>query len=362
MRELHVSKQDLREIRVVDRAPPPLAAGDARLRIDLFALTANNITYAAMGDSGLGYWRFFPGPEGWGRPPCWGFATVTESHAEGVAVGSRYFGFYPVGERLDVTPVKVGPRGFVDGAAHRSAKAAVYNQYVDVAADPGYDADFEAEQTLFRPLYATGWWAADDVLRGAPRAVVLSSASAKTALALAHQLRALGGPVPVALTSPRNEAYVRGTGLFERVLRYEAVEALASPGLPAPVTYVDFLGRDETNAAVHRTLGATLARSILIGATDWGDKAGGVQPPKTALPGPKPAFFFLPTYAPARLKEAPELGAAMQRDLRAFYPASRALVTARTRVGADAVLESWARLAAGDVAPDEGLVHRFAAA
>ncbi len=359
MRELHVSKQDLREVRFVDRAPPPLAAGDARLRLDLFALTANNITYAAMGDSSLGYWQFFPGPEGWGRPPCWGFATVTQSNAEGVAAGMRFYGYYPVGEMLDVTPAKAGPRGFVDGAPHRSAKAGIYNQYLNVAADPAYDAGFEPEQTLFRPLYATGWWAADDVHRGAPRSVVVSSASAKTALALAHQLRALGGPAPVALTSPRNEAYVRGTGLYERVLRYDAVESLAPP---APVTYVDFLGRDATIEAVHRTLGTKLTRSILIGATDWDDKAGGVQPPKATLPGPKPEFFFVPTYAAARLKAAPELGAAMQRDLRAFYPASRSLVTARTHVGAEAVLQSWARLAAGEAAPDEGLVHRFAPA
>jgi len=110
-------------------------------------------------------------------------------------------------------------------------------------------------------------------------------------------------------------------------------------------------------AAVHNTLGANLARSIQIGITDWGAAASGA--PRTALPGPTPEFFFVPTYAAERLKAEPALGEAMQRDLRAFYPASRAFVTARRLSGTDAILESWARLAAGETPPREGLVLGF---
>ena len=33
----------------------------------------------------------------------------------------------------------------------------VYNQSLNVASDAAYDAVFEPEQTLFRPLYATRW-------------------------------------------------------------------------------------------------------------------------------------------------------------------------------------------------------------
>lgn len=356
MRDVHIRKDDLRETRLADVAPPLLGAGAARLRLDLFALTANNITYAAMGSGPLGYWDFFPAPEGWGRVPVWGFATVVQSRAAGVEEGAHYYGYFPISETLDVMPAKVGPRGFTDGAQHRSAKAAVYNQYLNTAADPLYDAAYEPEQTLFRPLYATGWWAADCVQQNQPRRVVISSASSKTALAIAHQLRRLGDAELVALTSTRNEAYVRNTGLYHRTLTYDAVASLTAE---APSVYVDFLGREELIAAVHRALGASLTRSILIGATDWGDKAGGVQPPSAAIVGPKPEFFFVPTYAAARLKEAAELGAAMQRDLRAFYPASRALVTPRRLHGADAILESWARLAAGEAPPHEGLVLSF---
>ena len=77
------------------------------------------------------------------------------------------------------------------------------------------------------------------------------------------------------------------------------------------------------------------------------------------MPGPKPEFFFVPTYAGERLKADPQLGPAMMRDLRAFYPASHAFVTSHRVNGADAIQSAWSRLAAGDVPPRDGLVAAF---
>jgi hypothetical protein len=62
-----------------------LAPGQARLAVDSFALTANNITYAAFGEA-MKYWQLFPaGPAASGAAlgclPVWGFATVAESLA-----------------------------------------------------------------------------------------------------------------------------------------------------------------------------------------------------------------------------------------------------------------------------------------
>jgi hypothetical protein len=356
MRELHINKLDIRDARIVDVTQAPLADGAVRLKLDLFALTANNITYAAMGAGVLGYWDFFPAPEGFGKVPVWGFATVTESRAPGVEAGGRYWGYYPLAESLDVTPAKTGPRGFADSAPHRAAKAAVYNQYANTAHDPAYDAAYEPEQTLFRPLYATGWWAADCIAQDNPRTVVLSSASSKTALATAHQLKALGGGERVALTSGANMVYVRDTGLYDRVIAYDDVATLRADG---GATYVDFLGRGELIAAAHRALGGNLKRSLQIGATDWADRPGGVQPPAHELPGPQPEFFFVPSYAAGRLQSDARLGAAMLTDLRAFYPASRRYVTAHPVTGAGALADAWSRLAKGSVPPREGVVGSF---
>lgn len=358
MREIQIRKDDIRQARVVEITPAPLPDGAARLALELFSLTANNVTYAAMGEGKLGYWDFFPGPEGWGRLPVWGFAAVAESRAPGVQAGERFYGYYPMGEMLDVFPAKAGPRGFMDSAAHRRAKAAVYNQYLNTALDPAYDAAFEPEQAIFRPLYGTGWWAADCVMQGEqrPRSIVMSSASSKTALATAHQLRRLTDARLIALTSARNVAYVRETGIYHETASYESVGTLRAT---APAAYLDFLGRESLTAAVHHALGADLVRSILVGATDWGSKPGGVVLPTAALEGPQPEFFFVPDHATARLKTDAALGAAMVRDLRAFYAASRGLITAEQLVGFDAVQDAWSRLVAGTVAPRAALVLSF---
>ena len=155
----------------------------------------------------------------------------------------------------------------------------------------------------------------------------------------------------IGLTSPGNEAYVRESGLYHRVVLYDDAASLK---VQAPATYVDFLGRAELNATVHRTLGNALKRSIIIGVTDWAAPRSGEQ-----LPGPKPEFFFVPTYAAERLKAEPQLMSVMGRDLRAFYPASHAFVDVKRITGADAIQAAWTKLAAGEVPPRDGLVLSF---
>lgn len=350
MRELHISKANIRDTRFALVKQAPVGEGQARLKLDLFALTSNNVTYAAMGEGMLGYWDFFPASEGFGKVPVWGFATVTESNSPDVAVGARYYGYYPLAESLDVTPRKTAT-GFVDTAPHRAPKAALYNVYADISADPAYDAAHEAEQTLFRPLYGTGWWAADFIKQGAAKTVVLSSASSKTALATAHQLKKLGGVHLIGLTSPGNESYVRESGLYDRVVLYNDAASLK---VEAPATYVDFLGRAELNNTIHTTLGDALTRSIIIGLTDWSSERAAAP-----LPGPKPEFFFVPTYAGERLKADPQLGPAMMRDLRAFYAASHAFVTSQRVQGPNAIQSAWTKLVDGGVPPRDGLVGSF---
>ena len=67
--------------------PTALADGQVRVRVDRFALTANNITYAAMGEM-LEYWRFFPSGEAdWGRSAAFleRQAATTSSQTFGMA-------------------------------------------------------------------------------------------------------------------------------------------------------------------------------------------------------------------------------------------------------------------------------------
>src|SRR3546814_17036101 len=88
-------------------------------------MTANNITYAVFGTpAGLfgndqGYLDFFAGRGEPGRLPVWGFATVTESAAEGVAVGDRFYGYYTMAESAVLTVGKPGPGGFTGRSEER---------------------------------------------------------------------------------------------------------------------------------------------------------------------------------------------------------------------------------------------------
>jgi hypothetical protein len=75
----------------------PLAAepGEALLAVESFALTANNLTYALMGDSAH-YWDFFPADAGWGRIPVWGFGRVVSPTTSGLSPGERLYGYFPM--------------------------------------------------------------------------------------------------------------------------------------------------------------------------------------------------------------------------------------------------------------------------
>ena len=347
-----ISKDNLRETKWVEGDIEPLAAGDVRLKLDAFALTANNVTYAAFGDI-MQYWKFFPAGDGWGRVPVWGFATVAESNVAEIEIGRRVYGYFPVSATLDVTPAGINANNFSDSATHRADLAFFYNLYHFTDTDPAYDDAFEPQQMLFRPLYATGWWLKDTLTRGegpALKTAILSSASSKTAMALAHALKSQGGIETVGLTSAGNKDFVTNTELYSRTLTYDEMADLT---VEAPAAYVDFTGRPELTGAVHAAAGAALQRSLIVGVTDWeGDKT----PPAT-MPGPVPEFFFVPDYAAARIGEdGMHLNQQMNTDLRNFYPASTTFVTPVHAEGQAAITKAWDDTAQARVSPDKGLI------
>ena len=135
-----------------------LQSGEVLMKIGRFALTTNNITYAAFGDAVMKYWQFFPTDDAdWGHMPVWGFADVAASNVEGVAVGERFYGYFPIASHLRMRPVRVTARGFYDGAAHRSELVSAYNQYMRCSSDAGYVAALEDYQMLVRPLFITSF-------------------------------------------------------------------------------------------------------------------------------------------------------------------------------------------------------------
>lgn len=288
MTDFLVKRDDLRECRIAESEAPAPAAGQALLRIDRFGLTANNITYAVMGEA-MSYWDFFPAEEGWGRVPMWGFAEVERSEADGVAVGTRVYGYLPPSSQLLVTPVSVDPAGFVDGSPHRAALPSAYHRYLATTGDAFYRPDTEAIQMLLRPLFFTSFLIDDQLEdeglteRGP---IVISSASSKTAIAAAFLLAQRQGVELIGLTSPRSAEFVTGLGIYGRTVTYDAIETLER----GPATYVDIAGDAAVRQAIHSHYGDDLVHSMAVGVTHWEEFGGG----DGELPGPTPTFFFAP--------------------------------------------------------------------
>jgi len=89
---LEVRRASFGETRLAPLATGDLSDGQIRLRIDSFAVTANNVSYAGAGDM-LGYWDFFPAdddPGTWGRVPAMGWAEIVESRVAVIPVVVRY--------------------------------------------------------------------------------------------------------------------------------------------------------------------------------------------------------------------------------------------------------------------------------
>ncbi len=292
-----IAKDDLHRCRFADAPPAELEPGQARLRVERFGLSANNITYAMFGEA-MSYWKFFPAEDGWGRMPVWGFAEVAESEAEQLESGTRVYGYLPPSSELVIRPAPIDARGFVDASPHRASLPAAYNGYAKVDADPIYEADTEELQMLLRPLFFTSFLIddfLDDAALFGAGTVVLSSASSKTASGLAFLLSRRDGVEVVGLTSPRSKDFTDSLGVYDRVVTYGEIESLAD----TPAVYVDMAGDAQVRGDVHTHFGDALMHSAVVGATHH-DRMGAVP---DSLPGPPPTFFFAPDRVAKRSTE-----------------------------------------------------------
>ncbi len=270
-------------------APAELPEHGLWLAIEGYALTANNVSYAVIGER-MGYWRFFPAPAGHGCVPVWGHATVLASNHPDIAVGERLYGFLPMASHVLLVADRVRPDSLVDASPHRAGLPAVYQHYRRLpvgSADPAADA----LEAVLRPLYSTAWLLAA-LAAGEPSAtLILTSASSKTALATAALLRSRANrPRLIGLTSAGRVATVQATELYDTVRAYDDLAGLAAQVEGAAVIY-DFAGEAGVRMALHTTLAERLRASWMIGLTHHEAMAA----PK-ALPGPAPQLYFAPTH------------------------------------------------------------------
>ncbi len=359
LQEFRVRKTDLRSTQVVtsNHAATALAPGQVRLAIDRFALTSNNITYAAFGDR-MKYWDFYPAADEWGIIPVWGFATVIETAADSITVGERFYGYYPMASHVVLNVGRATSAGFTESTPLRQPLAAVYNQYVRCATDPAYDPSRENEQALLKPLFFTSWLIADMLADNhyyGAGTVILSSASSKTAYGTAHALKQLAAPRAhvLGLTSTRNKAFTTSLGCYDDVSTYEEISALPTA---SKAVYVDMSGDAGVRAALHTRFANQLAYSCAVGVTHWENQGSA-----TALPGPRPEFFFAPAQIKKRATEwgPAELQSRMGKAWMGFLPMLATSMTIIESRGADAVKQTYLTILDGKAGPQEGHILGF---
>ncbi|MDQ1712940.1 MAG: hypothetical protein QOE45_2390 [Frankiaceae bacterium] len=349
---LAVDRDALDRTHLLDTPTPRAGDGETVLRVDRVGVTANNVTYAVLGDA-FRYWEFFPAPDpALGLVPLWGFAEVLESRAPGVEPGQRLYGYLPPSSHLRVRPDRVDERGFRDASEHRAALPSPYNAYALTTGDTAYEAHREDLQVLYRPLFFTSFMLADRLRdNGFHHAdvVAVSSASSKTAYGAAFLMR--GERELVGLTSARNVAFTESLGVYDRVLPYDAAGDLKA----VPTTYVDVAGSKDLTAAIHDHLGADLVHHAVVGIT-FQDPT-----PVGTLQGARPTVFFAPEQMRKRAGDWGRAGLDERfgEAWRRFAPAVEGWVDVVTHTGPEALARVWRDVLAGRTAPRDGHVVTF---
>ena len=326
------------------------AAADAvLLEVDRFGISANNLGYVLLGDV-LRSWDAFPSPTpGWGRVPVWGRARVLAAPQSVARVGATLTGYLPMATHVSVH-AEPTESGLLTTDEPRAAMLPIYRR-LTLGSDDATWGDHEADvDTAMLAVYRFAALLADDLERAGARAVVVSSASSRTAAALSRLLAGRGVEV-TGLTSARHRRAVETFGVYHRVLAYDEVGRLPNV---ADAVYVDVAGSAEVTDAVRGRLGSRLAASIVVGATHlraW---------PSTASVGPTATVF---NTGDREVEVAAERG---QSAVEALYGAARAdlvpwastWLTVTTVRGLAAAEETWRKVAAGQSDPLSAIVIR----
>ena len=347
-KSLVINRSQLSESEI-HRFSNTLQEGQVLLQIESFAMTSNNVTYAVVGEQ-MSYWNFFPAKEGFGIIPTWGFATVTESQHEQLSVGDRFYGYYPMGQQLVVQPDRISEFGFIDSAEHRTSLPPVYNSYTKVSPQA---SDEEHYMSILRPLFMTSYLnyhflKSNDFFTA--NQIILTSASSKTALALAYMLKSNQldhGNKIIGLTSTKNIDFVKKSSYYDHVLSYDQVNSIENEG---SVT-VDFAGNSKTLLSIQNHLSNNSKFMSMIGLTDWTSM-------DQSAPLKNAKFFFAPDFAVKYYKQhgAGPANAMIQDNMKEFIKQAAAWIEIEFIDTLEALQPTYVNMLNGKIDPSKGYI------
>ncbi|SLJ84649.1 DUF2855 family protein [Psychrobacter sp. DAB_AL43B] len=357
MQEFQTNKEDITQSRLIQAPINTVNDGEVLVKVDRFAFTANNITYAAMGDQ-LQYWQFFP-PHGedakkWGIIPVWGFADVIESNNTELRVGERLFGYFPPANELVIKPMRVTPASLTDGSAHRAQLPPTYNMYQRVKHEPGYDRANDNQRMLLFPLHMASF-CLYDLLKsndwfGAEQVVIIS-ASSKTSTGLAYGLADdKDAPHVIGLTSDHHLDFVNSIGAYDSALSYDNLEQIDAS---KPTVIVDMSANADLLSQLHMHLGDNMRYTSNVGLTHWDESrsADGIIKERSHQ-------FFAPSHMQQRMKEwgVDEFNKRSTSYIMKSAAKTVPWLKIKELDGLNSLEDTYQDICDGKIGPDEGLV------
>lgn len=353
--ELWVVRNNLRQTQIIERERAPLQDGQIRVSIDKMGLTSNNVSYAVSGDM-IGYWKYFPAEDEWGKVPGWAMGNVVESRNNEVSEGERLYGFFPMSSEVVLQPGRVAADYFMDSSEHRASLPALYNQYRRTQGEPEFLHELENERCLLFPLFITSYVLYDYLIYnqffGADQ-VIIGSVSSKTGFGLAHLLKhdpEVGKKI-VGLTSPNNADFVKSISCCDQIVAY-GDESKIDKRLPS--AWIDMSGDGPLTVKLHQLLQENMVESCIVGATHWEAQ----RQRESGLPGATPRFFFAPQHIGKRDTEWGQ-GEVWRRGSHAGAEIAKS-VARKLKVeqisGPKSVAAIWKDMLDNKVTPDRGVI------
>jgi hypothetical protein len=389
---------------------PPLAPSSLRVKTTIMSLTTNNFTYARIGHV-LGWWDIHPlpssipaqysDPTAYGRISAWGYGTVLESTLTGaessqIPVGTQMYGYLPIGTLpvdMEVEINKNVPGQLLEVSKGRAHLMPVYNRYMLYPPTTTAEKESQGIDALFQVLFETSYlmnrfvfawdpkelgplsdadpeWKVEDAQIGADTVILVFAASGKTALSFAHQLKHArpAGNKPglvVAVGSESSKKFVEGTGLYDKVLKYDAdssdftTELALNP--KSKIVICDFGSRDAAAGRWAQKLKETHKNILWMGI---GREVVADSPKKTTekLAASMTTSMIQINASALRTQSMKILGEKeyFEGFLKEWTSLKKAGGFHGLRLvwgdGMEAVGKGWEKLYQGEVGPDEGLV------
>jgi hypothetical protein len=353
--QLWINRSNCRQTKVVEQTIPALDDGQILVEIDKFGLTANNVTYAIVGDM-IGYWNYYPtGENGWGKVPVWGCCNVVASTHSDIQVGERLWGFLPMDSHTILTPSHITDSRFVDVSPYRQELPALYNGYSRTASEPPIMRELENERCLMFPLFATSYilydYLLDNDFFGASQ-VLIGSASSKTGFGLAKMLHddADIEVKVVGITSPKNKDFVESLNCCDQIVTYGDE---ASIDCEQATAYIDMSGDANLRGKLHNHLQQKMVHSSMVGASHWESRGNAGE-----LPGAKPSIFFAPGQI-AKRDQSWGPGVAWRKAMQASAEVTLAIkgdIDIQWFHGVDQLSKVWLELLDNKVPANRGLM------